>query len=305
MTGAAFERYLGVDWSGAEGEFHRGIQVAEFFAPTRTLRLLHPQEGSYWSRQAVLDFIKGQTDHRTLIGLDFCFSLPWSDDLADFPMCLREMREVRDLWAFVDSFCATQPFFYAGPIWSSNKSPFRPFIKHRSGPASHEGHLFNGGRFRKTEIAARKLNVRPILVYRMVGPQVGTASFAGMRFLHALAGSPPKKIAIWPFDEIRQAKLALCEVYPSLFYRVAGSSRPSERQVRIGAHIDHIADVFRFFNVQYALKGDESVDAIDALVIAAALPAIAEHVDSFAALDDPIVGGKEGWIVGVPVGGVQ
>jgi hypothetical protein len=57
--------------------------------------------------------------------------------------------------------------------------------------------------------------------------------------------------------------------------------------------------------VQYALKGDESVDAIDALVIAAALPAIAEHVDSFAALDDPIVGGKEGWIVGVPVGGVQ
>jgi hypothetical protein len=126
-----------------------------------------------------------------------------------------------------------------------------------------------------------------------------------MRFLHALAGAPQKKIAVWPFDEISQAKLALCEVYPSLFYRLAGSSRPSDRQVRIGAHIDHIADVFRFFNVRCALKGDESVDAIDALVIAAALPAIAEHLDNFAALDDPIVSSKEGWILGVPFGGMQ
>jgi hypothetical protein len=300
---AAFERFIGVDWSGAEGQFHKGIQVAEFLPRTRTLRLVRPPTGLNWSREGVLDFITSQSDRRTLVGMDFCFSLPWNSDESDLPACLGELRGVRELWAFVDEFCKLEPFFFAGPIWSLKASPFRPFIRCWSHTNGHEeGVSFKGGQFRKTEIAGRKLRVRPISVYKMVGPQVGAGSFAGMRFLHSLTCSARKHLAVWPFDQIGQATVVVCEVYPSIFYRLANSSRPTESKVQTGAHGARVADVLGFFDARYTLQGHETIDAIDALVIAAALQSIVKRGDGFIGPNDPIVTTKEGWILGAPFG---
>jgi hypothetical protein len=305
VSAAGFERFIGIDWSGAEGQFHRGIQVAEFFGPTRTLRLLTPPKGPHWTRHAVLNLITHHSDHRTLVGLDFCFSLPWSEPSADLPAFLDGLRGVRDLWAFVDDFCKHESFLYAGSMWSAEASPLRPFIKHWSVANSHEGASFKKGRFRRTEAAARKFKVRPISIYRMVGPQVGAGSFAGMRFLHALAGLQRKDVAIWPFDEIGDAKVVVCEVYPSLFYRLANCSRPTATQIKSGSHRAKVTNALGFVNAPRRFNSDLTIDALDALVAAAALQAMANSVDSFAASDDAIVTCKEGWIFGVPFGGVQ
>jgi hypothetical protein len=125
----AFDRFIGIDWSGAAGEYQAGIQVAQIDTDTKRLQLVRPAGGSHWSRQSVLDFITSVTDQRTLVGFDFAFSLPWNRDLKSLPVCLGGLEGARALWAFIDDFCNNMAFLHAGSIWQSQESPFRPFIK--------------------------------------------------------------------------------------------------------------------------------------------------------------------------------
>ncbi len=306
MSKLNFDRYVGIDWSGAEGRYQAGIRVARYSQDTNELRLLPPLEGSNLSRQQVLDLIYSLTDRRTLVGLDFAFSLPWAAEPECLPSCFGDLRGVRDLWAFVDKYCKAEPFFYAGPIWLAETSPFRPFIKFWSREQQYEGPLFkrclsNGGLFRKTEKAAQECGLQPKSVYRMAGPQVGAGSFAGMRVLHALAQSKGTDIAIWPFEAIENANVVVAEVYPAVFYQKAGQKRPTKRQFRTGAYAKVATDVLDSFGVRESTV-PKSIDAIDALVSAAAIYSLSQRHDAFFVPNDATVSLKEGWIFGIPVG---
>jgi hypothetical protein len=298
----AFDRFIGIDWSGAAGEHQAGIQVAQIDSDTKRLRLVQPPGGSRWSRTNVLDFITAATDGQTLVGVDFAFSLPWNRDLECLPACLSGLAGARQLWGFIDDFCGDIPFLHAGPIWQSRESPFRPFIKFWSHANHYQGDLFDGGQLRKTEIAAQASGLRPKSVYRLAGHQVGAGSFAGMRLLNRIARTHSTDIAIWPFDEIETANVVIAEIYPAAFYRLADRSRPTPRQVKSGAHAGISTDALKFFNARYGEKIPDSIDAIDALISAAAMMRLAQSSALLASFDDPDISGNEGWIFGVRPG---
>jgi hypothetical protein len=231
----SFDRFIGIDWSGAAGEYQAGIQVAEISGQTNRLRLVRPPGGSHWSRQSVLDFITRATDQRTLVGFDFAFSLPWNRQLESLPVCFGGLTGARQLWTFIDDFCKDMPFLRASPIWQSQESPFRPFIKFWSRAAQYQGDLFNGGQLRRTEIAAQASGLRPKSVYRLAGHQVGAGSFAGMRLLSRIARAQSTNIAIWPFDEIETANVVIAEfiLRPSIDWRISRGRRQSRSNLAL------------------------------------------------------------------------
>ena len=295
----SFDRFIGIDWSGATGEYQAGIQVAASDTDRKRLRLIRPPGGSHWSRQSVLDFITSATDQRTLIGFDFAFSLPWNRNLESLPVCFGGLQGARQLWAFIDDFCNDVPFLHASPIWQSQESPFRPFIKFWSHASQYQGDLFNGGQLRRTEIAAQASGLRPKSVYRLTGHQVGAGSFAGMRLLNRIARAQSKNIAIWPFDEIETANVVIAEIYPAAFYRLTDHSRPTPRQVKSGAHAAIAVDVLKFFDARYGERIPDSIDAIDALISAAAMMRLSQSPALLPSFDDPDISSNEGWIFGV------
>ena len=295
----SFDRFIGIDWSGAAGEYQAGIQVAAIDTGTKRLQLIRPPGGSHWSRQSVLDYITSATDHRTLVGFDFAFSLPWNRDLESLPACFGALEGAYQLWAFIDDFCNDVPFLHASPIWQSRESPFRPFIKFWSRADQYQGDLFNGGQLRRTETAAQASGLRPKSVYRLAGHQVGAGSFAGMRLLNRIARAQSKDIAIWPFDEIETAKVVIAEIYPTAFYRLADHTRPTPRQIKVGAHVATAVDVLKFFDARYEERLPDSIDAIDALISAAAMMRLSQSPALLPSFDDYEISGNEGWIFGV------
>jgi hypothetical protein len=294
-----FDRFIGIDWSGAAGEYQAGIQVAEIDSDAKRLRLVQPPRASRWSRASVLDFITATSQGRTLVGFDFAFSLPWNRNLERLPACFGGLAGARQLWAFIDDFCNDRPFLHGGPIWQSLESPFRPFIKFWSRASQYQGDLFDGGQLRKTEVAARASGLSPKSVYRLAGHQVGAGSFAGMRLLNRIVRAQSTAVAIWPFDGIEAARVVIAEIYPAAFYRLAKHARPSPRQVKSGAHLQITVDALKFFGAQYDEPIPNSIDAIDALISAAAMMRLAQSRGLLAAFDDPEIYGNEGWIFGV------
>ena len=90
-----FDRYIGIDWSGAAQPGYAGVAIAAC-APGRTAPMLVPPRGRTWTRMAVLDWLRGELakPQRLLIGFDFAFHLPGDG------------RAAPALWAEVEARCA-------------------------------------------------------------------------------------------------------------------------------------------------------------------------------------------------------
>jgi len=125
-----------------------------------------------------------------------------------------------------------------------------------------------------------------------------------MRILRALDASSNPKIAIWPFEDIENAKVGVVEIYPAAFYRMAGRARPTKRQVLQGAHCQIISDTLQFFGSEYDANISDSIDAMDALISAAAICSISKQNHAFSVPNGKNDFAKEGWIFGIPFGGV-
>lgn len=295
-----FQRFIGIDWSGRKDKFHDGIKVAHFSKGMAHPELVRPRASTNWSRSAVAEYILSLRNQRTLIGMDFAFSVPWAPESSYSLTPGQPINCAADLWRLVDVLCSGELDLFAGPIWLSPLSPFRPYIRHYQ--SGHVGALYERKRYRETEKTIEAV-CRPISIYHMTGAQVGMGSFAGMRLLHFLKANKKPTIAIWPFERIQGAEIVLAEVYPSLFYAQAGTKRPSKR----------ISEPEFFRRIQVALEhfgfssgaheAGRSIDAADALVIAAALSAPAMQADAFnIPFDVAKEKVREGWIFGAAFG---
>jgi hypothetical protein len=117
--------------------------------------------------------------------------------------------------------------------------------------------------------------------------------------LNRIARAQSSEIAIWPFDPIEAAKVVIAEIYPTAFYRLADRSRPTPRQVKSGAHTVIASDALSFFGTRYDRRIPPSIDAIDALISAAAMMHLAQGPALLGTFDDPDISGNEGWIFGI------
>ena len=284
-----FQAFVGIDWSGAKGKKHRGIQVAACAAGTAAPRLVRPKEGA-WSRSAVLNWLtETATTTPTLAGLDFSFSLPFVDEGAYFPGIADSPGEAPDLWRLVDEVSVAEADLYAGTFVGT--APWAAYFFANGA---------KGARFARRHKAVERACARqglghPESVFHLIGPkQVGRGSLAGMRFLAALRKRLPV-VGVWPFDPPQDGRSCVVEVFPRTFLAVAGHG-----PAKIRTAIDLDRALARFGAAPSGLTDGVDDNAADAIVAAAALRALSEDRALWrpAAMEDR-VRRTEGWIFGV------
>ena len=207
----SFTRAIAIDWSGAKGRRHKGIAIAEARAGKAPV-LIRP--GHVWSRREVLAFLKAEASAEpTLFGFDFSFAPPFQDAGAYLPGETDVPRTARAFWAHLDGLCADEDLGAASFVDQHHRRHFW------CGAA--DGAKADYLRWRRCEahLRANGRDAKIASLFEALGPsQVGKASFAGMRLLHALDGTIP----IWPFDRPEPGQSLIVEIYTRFFIRLAG-----------------------------------------------------------------------------------
>jgi hypothetical protein len=284
-----FDAFVGIDWSGAKGRRHRGIQVA-ISRPGRSAPQIVPPPQGVWSRQAVFDWcVDILRCERALVGFDFSFTLPFVDRGAYFPGVRETPRDAATLWSLVDRVAAQATDYYGGPFVQE-----APFEAHFRKPG-REGALF-ARRHKVVEQACREQGLgAPESVFHLIGPkQVGLGSLAGMRFLSALRREMPK-VRIWPFDDVQPGASAVVEVFPRVFLAAVGHSQGKVRSAEALTTILHALG-----SAPMVIPNPVDDNVADAAVTAAGLRAWSGAPDLWR---PPAMGATvrrtEGWIFGV------
>lgn len=268
-----FDRYVGIDWSGAAQPGYAGVAVASC-AAGRAAPALVPPPGKTWTRVAVLDWLQRELarPQRLLVGFDFAFALPGDG------------RPAPALWADIDARCAAD-----GDLLGSRYAAGDP----RFWTAGPQPPGWNAAP-RATESACRDAGLgNPQTPFQLIGPkQVGKGALAGMRLLHRLQADDPARVAIWPFDAAagHDRRSVVCEIYPRLFIRQAGFGNA---KLRSREDLNHAFNALASIGLARGRFDDHQCDA---LVTAAGL----RHSAADPGLWSAGEGQPEGWIFGVP-----
>ena len=262
----AFDRFVGVDWSGARGPGLPGLQVAMATAGRCPPRLVPPPDGrKNWTRGVFTDWLVETLsgNDRVLVGLDFAFSFPRRDTDEFFPGVPDPdaPSTAFDLWRRVDKICEDTEDFYAGTFVEDER--YAPYFQ---GGDQYEHRL------RMTdERCDQKGWGRPETVFKLVGPtQVGKGSLAGMRVLHHLRREV-SRLCIWPFDRLPKSRsvAVVVEVYPGAFVRMSGAEAGKVRDM------ETLNRILEFYDSEPlrddVLEGKADDNKADALIVAAAL----------------------------------
>ena len=288
-----FDLFVGIDWSGARGEMHRGISVFAAERGDAPPRPVSPPGGAKrWSRPAVMDYLQYASETKqVLAGIDFAFAHPFHDTGSYYPNATGSPDNPRGLWQLIDEINQQQPYLYGGAIWDNAK--FGPYYNAYGG---RRGALFSSRR-RRTELDACAVKA-PSPTFNCVGPAgVGTGSLAGMRMLHHLADTTH----IWPFGDAScpTASLVLVEIFPSYYFAAAGIRPVNQQQAALPA----LNQALGFYGSAPLLDnshlGGPDADDADALIAAAALR---HHAADKACWQVPDEAALEGWIFGVKSG---
>ena len=226
-----FEKYVGIDWSGARNpRGNQKIQIAEYDPETRTVSLVpSPTQSATgwnrWSRDEVFEYVRcSVAKKRVLIGFDFAFGYPYCCKDTYFRDCDAAPTNVQDLWATVEQVCKSDDNFRGQRFYSDENPPFRHY--YHDGKA--RGNAYKA-RYRVTDKRARTTEgLDPSSVFICYGQKnVGTGSLAGMRFLHKVCQD--RIATIWPFETTDKHRSTLVEIYPRFFVKRAQDIRRSRR----------------------------------------------------------------------------
>ena len=275
-----FDRFVAVDWTGAVGERHAAIAVAECFAGDAAPRLVEP--GHRWSRGEVAALIGGiaARGERTLIGMDFSFSLPFGDADSYFPGNTGP-SDARTLWSEVSAICAADGHHAAHAYIAHRRDHF--WLGKADGPRAPKARL------RAVEHADRARGGMPSSCFVLLGAaQCGKASLSGMRLLN------DAPLPVWPFDPPPATGPVLVEIYCRIF-AAAGGVRG---KIRDRAILD--AALAKLSSAAAAMP-DRFTDHIgDALISAAGMRAFAGQPRYWRPPEmSDAIARTEGWTFGV------
>ena len=293
-----FDRFGGIDWSGARGRHMPGLAVAVLGAKDPTPRLVTPtSEGladqPLWSRPLIRDWLSAQTrikSGRTLVGIDAALSLPFVDENAFLPGLPGKgfPTSALDLWAAVEDAAKNDDALYARAFVDA-------YAEHFLMPGA-KGAQFKP-RLRLSEQQSNadgNTNGRMESVFHLIGPsQVGLGAFSAIRLLNSL--QKYDGVCIWPFDDIKPDSTLVCtEVFATYFARLGGMN-------------GKIKDVgtLKFVLSKLGYYPDDCLIEIndhqaDAMIMAAGLKVIADDIRYWnpGGLTDK-VRETEGWVFGV------
>lgn len=209
-----FERYIGIDYSGAETPISSlaGLRIYEADWLTQPKEVAPPPgPRKYWTRRGIAEWLANglSSEKPTLVGLDHAFSFP-----------LRYFEKYRlplDWREFLEDFCEHWP---THKEHTSVRDVSRGQGTERCGDPSW---------LRLTEqwTGAAKS------VFRFGVPgQVAASTHAGLPWLRCIRRKCGDKVHFWPFDgwEIPKGRSVIAEVYPSLWMRRFPSENRNDDQ---------------------------------------------------------------------------
>ena len=277
-----FDRVVAIDWTGAKGERHTAIAVAECDAGGGAPQLVRP--GHRWSRGDVFDWVAdlGERGERVMVGFDFSFSFPFVDRAAFFPGDLDSPADARALWQEVDEYATSDLHFAAhGAIERRRGHYWR---------GAHDGEKAGKARLRTVErVWAAKKRGAASSVFALLGAaQCGKASLSGMRLLHRWG------LPVWPFDPVPVTGPLIVEIYCRTFAADGGV----RGKIRDRATLD--AALARLGSDRSAGLPDTFADHIgDALISAAGMRRAAADPATWSPAGLDAVCATEGWTFGV------
>lgn len=200
----SFQRYIGIDYSGAQ-------------TPTSSLKGLRvymadhdnfpeevqppPSQRKYWTRRGIAEWLleKLQEDQSTIVGIDHGFS---------FPLRYFEYHHLPPDWPeFLDDFQLHWP--------TDGDNTYVDFV--RDGLKGNGAERTGNTRWRRlTE--ERSGGAKSVFHFDVQG-SVAKSTHSGIPWLRYLRQNLGDRIHFWPFDEwdIPCGKSAIVEVYPSLW----------------------------------------------------------------------------------------
>ena len=283
MTASRFAATVAIDWSGAKGNRHKGIAVAEARGDDAP-RLIRPDH--VWSRTDVLDWlVERAAVEPTLFGFDFSFAPPFVARGAYLPGEQDVPTDARTFWAYVDALAPDADLGAASFLEQVHRRHFYFGIA--------DGRKADFVHFRQCDAALNAQGGRKTAsAYDAIGAaQVAKASFSGMRLLHHLAGRVPA----WPLDPLPASGSAVVEIYTRIYIRNAGL--PGNK-VRTAAELD--AALAALGSPPARLDHVPTDHQTDALITAAGMRAHLEHPLAFAPPGlTAHIARTEGWTFGV------
>ena len=212
---SAFERYIGIDYSGAQTPTSslKGLRVfmADRASPPREVLPL-PSPRKYWTRRGIAEWlVERLTENQTtLVGIDHGFS---------FPLRYFETHGLSIDWpAFLDDFQRHWP--------TDGDNIYVDFV--RDGIAGNGAARTGNARWRRlTELRAGA--AKSVFHFDVQG-SVAKSTHAGLPWLRYIRRQAADRVQFWPFDGwvVPPGRSCVVEVYPSLWSR----SFPSEERNR-------------------------------------------------------------------------
>jgi hypothetical protein len=203
MTTPAFNRYIGIDYSGAKtaDDSLKGLRVYQA-TPKELPEEVPPPPGKrkYWTRRGLAEWLAERLAENvpTLVGIDHGFS---------FPLRYFEAHLLEPEWgAFLDDFHRHWP--------TDEKHMYVDFV--RDGQSGDGASRSGNARWRR--IAEVRAGAKSVFHFDVPG-SVAKSTHAGLPWLRYLRQRLGEHIHFWPFDgwEIPSGKSALAEAYPSLW----------------------------------------------------------------------------------------
>ncbi|MFO7811627.1 MAG: hypothetical protein R6V21_01560 [Pelovirga sp.] len=203
MTYPVFQRYIGIDYSGAEtpDSSLKGIRVYEITHNTSPVEVeAPPSPRKYWTRRGLAEWLVAQLsgDVPTLVGLDHGFS---------FPLRYFEVHHLEPDWpTFLDDFLKHWP--------TDEANTYVDFV--RDGLCGDGEARSGNARWRR--LCEERTKAKSVFHFDVPG-SVAKSTHAGLPWLRYLRYQLDERIHFWPFDgwDIPAGKSALVEVYPSLW----------------------------------------------------------------------------------------
>jgi hypothetical protein len=251
-----FERYIGIDYSGAQTSVHSlpGLQVYEA-TPKRLPLEIKVSQGElgyskkkYWSRKGIAEFLahKLQDGPSTLVGIDHGFS---------FPIPYFETHSIAYDWSkFLDDF---------QQHWPTDLDHMKvDFI--RNGAEGNGSLRMGNSRWRR--LAEQRCGAKSVFHFDVQG-SVAKSTHTGLPWLRYLRQQLGTRLHFWPFDGWLPplGKSVIAEVYPALFSQNYSNQGVSSHQhdaysvARWMRQCDREGNLSRYF--QPELSSSESKQA--------------------------------------------
>lgn len=200
-----FERYLGIDYSGAQTPVSGLTGLRVYGAtPAEPPREIRPPPGArkHWTRRGLAEWLASElaAGPVTLVGIDHAFS---------FPLRYFEKHRLAPAWpAFLDDFQTHWP--------TDGEHVYVDFVRHGlvgSGAA-------RSGSARWRRLAEERCRAKSAFHFDVPG-SVAKSTHAGLPWLRYLREQPGAPRHFWPFDGWRPTAgvSVLAEVYPALWNR--------------------------------------------------------------------------------------